>query len=778
MARTVGVGRWLLAGVVAAAAVMGQVQAPGVGGLPLTPVADGPKITLQAQAMPLAQALAKVVEQAGLKLAVVGTTLPEVTIDLVLRDATLSFALDQLLTGRGLAYEVMGPMLSVRPNPEAPAMGAVPGGVAPGALPPGPGGLPMAPGAGPGGMGRGGRGGRDAGTAAPPVPVVASAALSALPKEVIDAMAALLRAAFDQPDDRKAELAVGYRLRELRPDWRDALLRAMPGWWSEWDKSPASALRGARLFARLGESRPAATLAGEASRSSELRTQALVTLAELALVSGDPGDAYSRLRQAGGEVDDLPRAAALAAVARYQLGDTSLAMTDATLAVTRWPKEACVLAAYGELLRQEGNAGGASVALQKALELDPNDSDALYTAAALAAADGGDPTAIWESFVADEPFSLRSARVKLGVTTTARTQLWDRGGQIWAISPAGDRVLYADNFHNQLQATDVFGHGLATQLTDQETTKTWASWSPDEDHLAWIVGNTLWLQKTNASGAHKQIMVAEGDKLLRRTTWTPDGRLLLVSEQDARGRSSRLRAYDLEAGAEVAPPAPYNLPGLGDAVILADGLLLATLLSDERQSVVMVAPGGGLTLLRPWANPRTYTAPSLDATGRRVLYYDESADSLDVAPADGSYGTALPVTTATTARGARGALFTPEGRSVALSAGGTTPIRLDLDGLTPPTLLRCTLLTTKGAGPEPPRLRFATGDHGADATLTLVVVDDDGRELGAVTRSLAQPVEYQPEPSTPGPHWIKAVVTRAGVAEATRWYTYTVAPTN
>ncbi|MBI5833327.1 MAG: hypothetical protein HZB16_13600 [Armatimonadetes bacterium] len=720
-------------------------------GQPAAAPAGGGKISLQAQGMPLPEALAKVVEQAGLKLAVVGTTLPTDKVDLVLREVTVTFALDQLLAGRGLEYQVFGPMLSIRPAANQPRPGGPPVG-----------GIPTV---GP--------------TALPPAPTPAmNAALGALPKPVVDDMFALLRAAFDQPSDRKAAAAVGWRLRDLRPDWREALVRAMPGWWSSWDNSPAAALRGARLFAWLGESRPASTLAGEASRSAELRTQALVTLAELAVVSGDPGDAYSRLRQAGPEVDDQPKAAALAAVARYQLGDTGLAMTDATLAVTRWPNEACVLAAYGELLRQEGNAGGASVALQAALTRDAQDSDALYGTAALAAADGGDPSSIWESFVADEPFSLRSARVRLGVTTTARRQLWDRGGQIWDVSPAGDRVLYADNFHNQLQATDILGHGLATQLTDQETTKTWATWSPDEGHLAWVVGNALWLQKTNSSGAHKQIMTAEGDKTLRRTTWTPDGRLLLVTEQDLRARASRLRAYDLDAGAEVAPPAPFGQPGLGDAECLPDGTLLATLLSEERQAVVLLTPDGTLQLLRPWAPARTYAAPSLDATRRRVLYYDESSDTLMVAPTDGSYGTALPLTTASTGRGARGALFTPEGRSVALSAGGNTPTRLDLDGLTAPVTLRCVQLTNKAAGPEPPRLRFTCAEPRQDVTLALAVVDDDGREVGAAKLPLPSPAEYRPEVSTPGPHWVKATVLRGDIAETPRWYTYTVAPTN
>jgi len=358
-------------------------------------------------------------------------------------------------------------------------------------------------------------------------------------------------------------------------------------------------------------------------------------------------------------------------------------------------------------------------------------------------------------------------------------QLTERGGLVWAFSPDGERALYSDAFRRQLQATDARGFGLAVQLTDQEETKDWASWSPDEEWLAWTTGNNggrLWIQKTHYSGTHLGTLAADNGHLLRRTTWSPDGRLLLVTDWDLNTRLPKLRCWDMAAGAERKPPAPFDQAGLGDLDWRADGSGIATFNTADGQAVVLVAPEGTLRLLRPMAPAGTYVAPAVDPRVTRVVAYDENRETLALAPADGGEDGAVALLSPAAGRRALGAVWSSRGDRVAASVAGEMPEVLTLGGCEPPTPLVVAVNPPTARGERPATFRFSARASRLKVTLRAAVVADDGAESGVVTADLGRQVAVTPEAATPGPHWLKVEVTRGARPDPLRWYRYVIVP--
>ncbi|HAZ63275.1 MAG TPA: hypothetical protein DCZ72_06665, partial [Armatimonadetes bacterium] len=395
----------------------------------------------------------------------------------------------------------------------------------------------------------------------------------------------------------------------------------------------------------------------------------------------------------------------------------------------------------------------------------PLQPEARFAAAALASAEGGGPAA-WAAYVADEPFSLRSARVQLGVATVSRMSTSRHGGQVWDVSADGTRILYADAFRGQLQATDVAGMGLAAQLTDQESEKRWAAWSPDEQWLAWVTDGALWLQRTGSSGTHRPVLRTNAGRTLRRTAWTADGQYLLVSEVAVREQSSVLRCYSLAESAEVPPPAPLDRPGLGDVRCLPDGSGLAVLSVAAQQAIVQIQPDGATQLLRPWAPWGSYTAPDLAPDGQRVLWHDSLSDQLLVGPADGSEGWLVPLAGSTAS--AAGARFVPGGAAVVYSAHGRRPIWLGLDGLAPQLALR---VSWPAPGEAAPRAAWIAEGSERVAMVSLADAADGLREVGRGRLGDGLSVDL---PREPGEHWLCLTLADARQDELPRWYRWVV----
>ena len=706
--------------------------------------ADTPVVDLDARAMELRAALETVASQLDAQLVVQGTVLPPGKVDLVLRRVTPEFALGQVLAGRGLVAELATGRLVVRPRvvqsaPVKPARMAQ--------SPPPP----------------------------PEVPPV--------PPLVVAQVHKLLWDACVQPADEGLAVNLGWALRAQRPDWREPLRRALSTMVQAWSQDPDQWLAQARVLARAGEGeaagRMAAAAANLAAISPASKQQALAFLARVAFDRGDHQEAWNWFRRLEAPVQD-PAAAAVGALARYELGEEQEALGDIIAAETRWPRHAAVMAAMGELLRRDGgNTSRAVKLLQRAVDLAPDNADALFGVATLTARETAEQ-GVWEPFLAAEPFTPRAARVRLGVAVVDRVKLTERGGQVWRFSLDGERVMFSDAFHNQLQVTDVNGFGLAVQFTDQEAAKSWASWSPDESWIAWVSGSSLYLQKSSLSGTHHPIVSAEGGRFFRRTTWSPDGKLLLFTDWDSTGRQPRVRCWSLAANAEVEPPERLRLPGLGDVDWLPDDWVLANLTVGDAQTMVLLPPKGAPLTLCPPAPVKTYVAPSVDVTRTRVAYYDDVVNRLLVAAADAASDSAAPVLGGQLGYRTAGALWSPRARKLAVALRGAVPMALTVDGAATVCELRTTLSAPLASGPKPPTYRWQVTRDGRPlaALLSAAVVADDGREVAQVRCELPgrgeNATEFTPADATPGLHWLRVVVSAGGQTAPPRWYRYQI----
>lgn len=694
-----------------------------------------PTVSLTARGLPLAQALETLSLQLGRRLVVEQTVLPPAKLDLLLRRAEANFAFEQVLVGTELTYEILPDRVVVRARPAlVPSVGAASAtGPRPAALP----------------------------------------TLASVPAAVVGRVADALWDCFRRPTDARALAGLAGELRALRPDWREPLGNVLAPLWQSWDTRPVKLLSGAQVLRAAGALEAAGRLAQGAAVDLAVASQAYGLLARLAF---DRGEFLSAVQMTSRNLltADDPDVASTRALARYELGeDDMLGLADAITAESRWPRSASVQAAVGLILWREGGGRKAAGAMLKAHDLDHRNPDALFGLAQLAAADNEDAEPAWRSFLAVEPCGPRAERVRLGAAVVGQAKITERGGYTWRFSPDGERVLFTDGFRKQLQMTDARGMGLAVQLTDQEEDKAWASWSPDEAQLAWICGppsgpSTVYYQPTHASGSHKAVLSSEPGHVLRRTSWSPDGKLLVVTDWDVNARAPKLRCWNRVTGQEVPPPAPLDQPGLGDADWQADGSLLVTVTDTATQRVVWLPVGGEPVVLRPAAPVGSYVAPSLDSGRRRVLAFDEGTNLLTMGPADGSEASTQPVFSRTSGQNTRGAVWSPRGISLAVSLRGWVPSVVRVDGLHGGAAVRLLRLP----GPTGGSFRFALPDAGTSLQATLVA--DDGRELplGVGTGPLA---EFTPPAQGPGGHWLRVVASRGGLAEPARWYKYTTA---
>ena len=189
-------------------------------------------VNLAGRGLPLAEAVASVLEQAGLTLAPDAVELPDVPVDLLLQTVTADYALGQLLAPHGLAHEIAGGQVSIRVA-TTPARAADP---------------------------------------VSPVSVPAPAGASEGER--------LLRAAYEEPGDRAVGDALGWHLRALRPDRREAFLAAVPGLLTVWGAGDQQWLDAGRLLGRLGQVRTARQLLQRVPPNAALRGPALLATAE------------------------------------------------------------------------------------------------------------------------------------------------------------------------------------------------------------------------------------------------------------------------------------------------------------------------------------------------------------------------------------------------------------------------------------------------------------------------------------------------------------------
>ncbi len=337
-------------------------------------------------------------------------------------------------------------------------------------------------------------------------------------------------------------------------------------------------------------------------------------------------------------------------------------------------------------------------------------------------------------------------------------------------------------FRKQLEITDSRGSGLANQVTDQDTEKVGASLSPDEQWLAWIVPagdrQRLYLQGINASGHEKEIAGSERGATLRRTTWSPDGRYLLFTEQLETGvtRQVKLRAWDMSSQQEVPPPAPFaGIEGLGDVDWLPDGTAVGTLLRDGQLAVVELSRDGTLSLLRPPGRLRSYASPSLDPSGTRVIY--QAGELLCAAP-DGSEAGAVPVLSGVTT--SETGLWAGQGERLVVALGDNEPMAILLGGLDPRLRLRCRPDPWPTTATAAPTYTFALTNlarRTLSGSITATIVDGAGEERWQKSEPLAlaatgqAAVTFRPE-AAEVPGWMRLDVVIDDLAERPRWYRF------
>jgi len=689
-------------------------------------------ITLAIQDQPVAAVVKQIADAAGLKVEVEGE-LPAATLSLELRGATVDGALQQVTARIGWRYQLAGDTIKLSVIPDTP----------------------------------------------PPTPAV-----EGVPRKLLISGRALLYAVYRQPDKPAVLNELGVWLAAQRPDWREAFCRSLPEMWMAWDDRPAQLLRAGEVFRQLGQLDAARRILPLVRRDEALEAESRCLMAEVEMARGNPSRALAEATMVLRKEPDNGRATAISASANLYIGRNQEALAEAMSAEARWPDNPYVHATLGNILRGDRDAAGAAArSLQKALDLNPGWPDALFGLAVLAAREEQGARARWLEVLQAEPFSLRADRIRSGVTALDSTGLTERGGPVWDVTADGERVLYMMKFRKQLEITDSRGSGLANQVTDQDTEKVYASLSPDEQWLAWVVPagdrHRLYLQGINASGHEKEIASSERGGVLRRTTWSPDGRYLVFSEQiDAGGtRTVKLRAWDMTTQTEVAPPAPLGgLEGLGDVDWLPFGSAVGTLLRDGQLSIVEVTPEGALNLLRPPARLRSYSGPSLDPDGTRLIY---QTGELVCAPPDGAEEGSVPVLTgvATSETG----LWAGHGERLVVALADNDPTAIGMGGLAPRYRLRCrpnpwpTSATT-----APPAYTFQVSNLSGRTmagTVTATVVDATGEEAWRQAQPLTltadgeATVEFKPEAASM-PGWLRVDLVLDEVAERSRWYRF------
>lgn len=604
-----------------------------------------------------------------------------------------------------------------------------------------------------------------------------------LPPAVVAAGETLFRAAVDSGAVPDRERFAAW-LRAQRPDWRERLPARLTADLLGAEPELDQMARVAELWLRAGVMTEAERYAGRLTRYERNAADAWALYAEIELQTGDAGSAVQRARRAIELAPDHPTAAATLVSAIYYSGSEAEALAEAYSAATDRPDNPRILAAIGDLVRRRPEAAGeATTWLQRALALDPLCADALYAQAAVAAGMGEDTAEQWRDCLAAEGSSLRAGRARLAASAVLSTGLSDRGGTVWDISRDGQRVLYADPFRKQLQITDTSGFGLAVQVTDQETNKSWATLSPDEEQLAWVVSgrtSTIFIQNAHASGAHREIADSERGRVFRRTAWSPDSRFLVWTETGG-PEPPRLHCWNAVTEELVEPPAPLGtVPGLCDVAWLDEDTLVGTVVDQRRHALVLIR-GEAVFTLRP---PMTGAAPvpAVDPELRRVVYRP-SGGQLMLGAADGSFGSEVALLTGTSGRDVEFGCWSPDAEVFYTSLRGVYPVALHLAGLRPTHSLLCRPEPLLAAGPTATRYQFTVRgelDHPVAGVLRASIVADDGSEAWTDEAKFELPpggqaeVAVAPGVDAPGDYWLRVELTVDGTADEPRWYPFTV----
>lgn len=604
-----------------------------------------------------------------------------------------------------------------------------------------------------------------------------------LPADVVAAGEPLFRAALASGAVPERERFAAW-LRAQRPDWRDRLPARLTADLLGAEPELEQMARVAELWLRTGVMTEAERYAGRLTRYEQNAADAWALYAEIELQTGDAGSAVQRARRSIELNPAHPTAAATLVSAIYYSGSEAEALAEAYSAATDRPDNPRILAAIGDLVRRRPEAAGeATTWLQRALALDPLCADALYAQAAVAAGVGEDTAEQWHDCLAAEGSSLRAGRARLAASAVLSTGLSDRGGTVWDISRDGQRVLYADPFRKQLQITDTSGFGLAVQVTDQETNKSWATLSPDEEQLAWVVTgrtSTILVQNAHASGAHREIAGSERGRAFRRTAWSPDSRYLVWTEIGG-SEPPRLHCWSAETEELVEPPAPLGIvPGLCDVAWLDDGSLVGTVVDERRHAPVLVRGEAVYTLRPPSTGPAP--VPAVDPELRRVVYRP-SGGQLMLGAADGSYGSEVALLTGASGRDVEFGCWSPDADVFYTSLRGVYPVALHLAGLRPTHALLCRPEPLLTSGPSATKYQFLISgelDHASPGVLRAAIVADDGGEAWTDESEFELPpgghaeVAIAPQVDAPGDHWLRVELTIDGAADEPRWYPFTV----
>jgi hypothetical protein len=107
---------------------------------------------------------------------------------------------------------------------------------------------------------------------------------------------------------------------------------------------------------------------------------------------------------------------------------------------------------------------------------------------------------------------------------------------------------------------------------------------------------------------------------------------------------------------------------------------------------------------------------------------------------------------------------------------GQSPSVLTLDGLPSRNALRVSAEPPTAQAAAPTVFTFSLARPEAEASVTAVLVEDDGHETPAGGGPLSAPVTVRPAAATPGAHWLRIDVKRGTAAETPRWYHYVIAP--